>query len=193
MLSSFAVAVSLVAGGAGIVGCSTAPPTENQRQTMTNRVDGVLDEMKRSDPGLADTLNRAYGYAVFPDASKAGFIGGGSFGRGEVFEQGKFVGWAKLEQATVGLQAGGATYDELIIFQDQASFRKFQRGEWAPAANATAVILKAGAAASAPYKEGVLVLVNTKGGAMLEAAVGGQKFTFRAGENRHSPDSAWTD
>jgi lipid-binding SYLF domain-containing protein len=189
-LARFALAASLVAGGAGMVGCSTAPPSDNQQQTLRGRVDVVLDEMKRSDPGLQDTLSRSYGYAVFPDAGKAGVIVGASFGRGEVFEQGKFVGWAKLEQATVGAQVGGATYDELIIFQDQASLRKFQRGEWAPAANASAVILKTGAAASAPYKDGVLVLINTKGGAMVEAAVGGQKFTYRAGENR---DQTWSD
>ena len=189
-LARFALAASLVAGGAGMVGCSTAPPNENQRETLSGRVDTVLDEMKRSDVGLQDTLNRSYGYAVFPDAGKAGVIVGASFGRGEVYEQGKFVGWAKLEQATVGAQVGGATYDELIVFQDQASLRKFQRGEWAPAANASAVILKSGAATTAAYKDGVLVFVNTKGGAMVEAAVGGQKFTYRAGENR---DQTWAD
>jgi len=189
-LARFALAASMVAGGAGMIGCSTAPTTDNARQTLSGRTDVTLDEMKRSDPGLQNTLNSAYGYSVFPDAGKAGVIVGASFGRGEVFEQGKFVGWAKLEQATVGAQAGGATYDELIIFQDKAALEKFKRGQWAPAANASAVILKAGAATTANFKDGVLVLINTKGGALVEAAVGGQKFTFRAGDNR---DQIWSD
>src|SRR4051794_20251691 len=154
-LARFALTASLVAGGAGMMGCSTAPPTENKREALTGRTDNVLNEMKRSDPGLNDLLSRSYGYAVFPDAGKAGVLVGASFGRGEVFEQGRFVGWAKMEQATVGAQVGGATYDELIIFQDQNALRKFERGEWAPAANASAVILKSGAATTTAFKDGV--------------------------------------
>jgi len=41
------------------------------------------------------------------------------------------------------------------------------------------VILKTGAAASAPYTNGVAVFVKPIAGAMVEASVGGQQFTYR--------------
>jgi hypothetical protein len=46
------------------------------------------------------------------------------------------------------------------------------------AAQVSAVALKAGASADADYKDGVAVFTLSKGGAMAEASVGGQKFSY---------------
>jgi hypothetical protein len=46
------------------------------------------------------------------------------------------------------------------------------------AASASAVALKAGAAASAKYEDGVAVFTKPRGGLMVEAAIGGQEFGF---------------
>jgi lipid-binding SYLF domain-containing protein len=182
-MTKWTLALSLTAS-AGMIGCGTAPQTETAKETLSDRAETALRVMKREDAGLTQTLNNAYGYVIFPSAGKGGFIVGGAFGRGEVYEQGKFVGYAKLQQGTIGAQVGGQSFEELIIFQDESSLRKFQRGEWAPAANATAVILKSGVAATAQFKEGVMTIIRPTGGAMAEAAIGGQKFTFQAATKR---------
>ena len=43
----------------------------------------------------------------------------------------------------------------------------------------SAVAVKAGAAANAKYTDGVLVFTEERGGLMLEASIGGQKFTYK--------------
>jgi hypothetical protein len=96
-----------------------------------------------------------------------------------VFEAGQRVGYAAIVQATVGVQLGGQTFSQVIAFRDKAALGRFKRGKLALAANASAVVVKAGAAASADYENGAAVLVHAEGGLALEAAAGGQKFVFR--------------
>ena len=47
---------------------------------------------------------------------------------------------------------------------------------------ASAVVLKSGASADAKFDHGVAVFTMAKGGAMLEASIGGQSFTFKPRE-----------
>jgi lipid-binding SYLF domain-containing protein len=117
---------------------------------------------------------------IFPSVGKGGVIVGGAYGRGEVYEQGQLVGYADVTQATVGAQLGGQTFSELIVFENREAMDRFKRGNFEFAANVSAVALKAGAAAAARYTNGVAVFVKPEGGAMFEASIGGQKFTFQA-------------
>ncbi len=171
----------LVLTGAAVAlpACSTEPKTAAEKSTLSNDVDAALSAFKNADSSLAGELNKSAGYAVFPDVGKGGFIAGGSYGKGEVFDHGVRVGWCDLSQATIGLQAGAQTFDELIIFKDQAALDRFKEGKFAFAANASAVAVKPGAAASNDYNSGVAVFTRTKGGVMAEAALGGQKFSFK--------------
>jgi lipid-binding SYLF domain-containing protein len=171
----------LVLTGAAVAlpACSTEPKTAAEKSTLSSDVDAALAGFKNADSSLQSELNRAVGYAVFPSVGKGGFIAGGSYGKGELFDHGVRVGYCDLSQATIGLQAGAETYDELIIFKDQAALDRFKEGKFAFAANLSAVAIKQGAAGSANYSEGVAVFNRTKGGLMAEAAVGGQKFSFK--------------
>jgi lipid-binding SYLF domain-containing protein len=58
--------------------------------------------------GIANMFSNAYGYALFPTIGKAGFVVGGAYGKGRVYEQGKHIGDTEMIQATVGFQLGGA-------------------------------------------------------------------------------------
>jgi lipid-binding SYLF domain-containing protein len=139
----------------------------------------ALKRAERRDPGLKLFLKRSHGYAVFPSVGKAAAALGAAFGTGEVFERGKLVGYAGILQMTLGAQLGGQTFVEIIAFENEQSLDRFRRSRSALAANASAVMVKAGAAASADYEQGVAVFVQPQGGMMLEAAVGGQKFIFK--------------
>jgi len=48
----------------------------------------------------ASFFGNSYGYAVFPTIGKAGLGIGGAHGDGRVYEQGKYVGDAKMNQLT---------------------------------------------------------------------------------------------
>ncbi|HEX8911424.1 MAG TPA: hypothetical protein VF796_03620 [Humisphaera sp.] len=176
-----ALALSMSLAGVAVVGCASFPTSENQKENLEDNGQVALKKMQRMDPGLRDRLDRAAGYAIFPDASSAGFIVGGKSGVGEVYEKGTLIGYAKIEEGNIGLQVGGKTFNELVIFEDQATLDRFKQGRWAPSANASAVVLRTGTGVSAaPFKDGVLIVVDVEGGAMAEASVGAQKFSYRA-------------
>jgi lipid-binding SYLF domain-containing protein len=143
-------------------------------------------------------FKKAYGYAVFPTIGKAGLGIGGAFGKGRVYEHGRLVGDASMTQLSIGFQAGGQGYSEIIFFQDRKALDEFQSGNFEFGANASAVAITAGASASAgtsggsagasgtkkdaatagAYHEGLAVFTIAKGGLMYEASVGGQKFSY---------------
>jgi lipid-binding SYLF domain-containing protein len=173
----------VVAGCAAMnVGCESEPRTPEQQESMRDSARAALSAMQAADNTLDGVLNDAAGYAIFPNVGKGGLVVGGAQGRGEVFQNGNFIGYAQLQQASVGLQAGGQTFRELIVFQDQAALDRFKEGKVEFAANVSAIALKAGAARSAEFKDGIAVFVDPTGGLMAEASIGGQRFTFTPAE-----------
>ena len=140
--------------------------------------EATIAEFKRADPDMDAFFKNAYGYAIFPEITKGGFVVGGAGGDGTVFEQGAGVGSSEMSQVTVGLLAGGQTYSEAIFFKDQAALDNFKKGNFEFAAEASAVAVKTGASKTADYAHGVAIFTMAKGGLMFEASVGGQKFTY---------------
>jgi lipid-binding SYLF domain-containing protein len=159
-------------------GCSTTPKSAEKRDEQKVDADHALRMMKLQDPSLEGELEKAYGYAIFPSVGKGGFIVGGALGHGRVYEQGEFIGYCKLSQGTVGAQIGGQAYHELLLFEYKEAMDHFKTGNFALAAQVSAVAITAGASADADYDRGVKVLTMARGGAMLEASVGGQKFDY---------------
>ena len=139
----------------------------------------VVDSYKKQDANVEKFLSSAEGYAVFPNIIKGGFIFGGAGGDGILFEHGKPVGKASLGQASVGFQLGGQSFSEVIFFENASTLNEFKNGNFALAAQASAVALSAGGAAAAKYQNGVAIFVATKSGLMYEASVGGQKFGYQ--------------
>jgi lipid-binding SYLF domain-containing protein len=166
----------LVALGAG--GCTTAPKSGEERAALSRESDASLASFRAQDPTLDELLSRSVGYAIFPDIGKAGFIAGGAYGRGQVFQNGMLIGYADVSKGSIGLQAGAQTFSELIIFLRQEQLDRFRRSEFAFSADVSAVAIKAGAARAADYSKGVVVFTQSKGGLMAEASLGGQQFTF---------------
>jgi lipid-binding SYLF domain-containing protein len=169
-----------------VVGCSTAPKTSAERTELKDEAQITLKRFKSQDSTLDGVLSRSTGYAVFPTIGKGGLIAGAAYGRGTVYEGGKQIGYADMSQGSVGAQIGGESYSELIVFQTPEALYKFKNNNFTFGANATAVALKAGAAAGTEFKDGVAIFLETKGGLMADASLAGQKFTF-------VPDSVATD
>jgi len=178
-MSQFRPIVAAFAAVLLVAGCQTAPKTPDARANLIDQADVNLRRFERSDPSIRTVLDHATGYAVFPDVGKGGFIGGGAYGKGVLYQGRDIVGFADMTEATFGFQAGGQEFSELLIFQNQEALNKFKdKGGYGLAAEASAVALKPGAAAQAEYKHGVMVFTLTNSGLMAEAAVAGQKFRF---------------
>jgi lipid-binding SYLF domain-containing protein len=157
-------------------------------------------ELFKSSEAVQPFFGNAYGYAVFPAIGKGGFVVGGSYGKGHVYKGGRVTGDTSMIELSVGFQAGGQAFSEIIFFQDERAYKQFTSGEFSFDAQATAVAITAGAAAQVgekgvsasasavpgkggvqakiDYRNGMAVFVHVKGGLMYEAAIGGQKFNF---------------
>jgi lipid-binding SYLF domain-containing protein len=160
-------------------GCQTAPKTDTAKDQLMSDAESAWKQMVTEDPGVESVAKNGAGYIVFPKVGKGAWIVGGSYGRGIVYERGTFIGYADITQATIGLQAGGQSFQELVVFETQTDLDRFKTGKFSLAANLSAVALKTGASKDAKFKDGVIVFTKPVGGLMFEAAVGGQQFTFQ--------------
>jgi lipid-binding SYLF domain-containing protein len=173
------LSAALIGGTVFASGCSNPAPKASDQAALESQSMTALESLKKKDPTLGALIDKAVGYAIFPKAGKAGFIAGGSYGRGEVYQGGQKIGYADITQATVGLQAGAQEFAELILFLRQQELDNFKNDQFALAGNVSAVIAESGAASTADTSKGVVVFVQATKGAMAEASVGGQRFRYR--------------
>jgi len=176
IITSAIAAAALLVGGCN---SSPAPKQASDQATLNSEARASLTAFENEDPTLHVLLEKSVGYAVFPDVGKAGFAVGGSYGKGEVYENGIRVGYSDITQATFGLQIGAQTFGELVIFLRADDLKKFKANDFTLTANMSAVAIKSGAAATTDTSKGVVVFVRAKGGAMAEASIGGQRFRFQ--------------
>lgn len=145
-------------------------------------------------------FDKSYAYAVFPTVGKGGLVVGGAHGVGRVYERGRYVGDITLTQLSVGFQAGGQAYSQIVFMQDLRAFKEFTSGEFGFGAGVSAVAITAGANAMASttgssasvsggkkdaktageFYKGMAVFTIAKGGLMYEASLAGQKFNYKA-------------
>ena len=157
-------------------------------------------EIYKKSPAVQPFFKSTYGFAVFPTIGKGGLGIGGAYGKGRVYRGGMVTGETSLIKVSIGFQAGGQGFSEMIFFEDKRAYDDFTSGEFEFDAAASAVAITVGAQAKAGtegasagastgsatgkqakanYRKGMAVFVHTKGGLMYEASIGGQKFRFK--------------
>jgi len=179
----------LLSGGSAL--CANAAIADDYADTIT---------LFKHAGASAAFFRASCGYAVFPTVGKGGFLVGAARGMGRVYRQGRYVGDATLTQVSLGFQLGGEAYSEIIFFQTPQDLKRFQSGKLVLGAHASAIAITASASASAStagtgagasateenavtaghFQDGIELFTIAKGGLMYEAAVAGQKFTYRA-------------
>src|SRR5689334_6369262 len=108
---------AIIGGALAGTGCTQpTPKVASDQATFPSETSTALVGFKNDDPSLQALIDKSVGYAVFPEVGKAGFIAGASYGKGEVFEGGRKIGYADITQGSFGLQAGAQTFDQLILF-----------------------------------------------------------------------------
>jgi len=179
---------SLVLSAAALVACSIA-----RADSYTD----AIDTFQRAGES-ARYFHDSYAYAVFPNVGEGGFVVGGTLGKGRVYARGKWIGDSTMGGVTLGFQAGGKVYSEIIFFEDKRALDEFESGSFEFAAGLSAIAITAAAGASAGtngaqanasgsernattvggYQKGMAVFTVAKGGLMYAATIGGQKFSF---------------
>ncbi len=147
----------------------------------------------------ASFFHKSYAYAVFPTVGEGGLAVGGALGKGHVYAHGRLVGDTTMAQLSLGFQAGGKAYSQIIFFEDKRALDEFESGNFEFGAGASAVAITAGASVSAGtdgvsaeasggeknardtgvYEKGMAVFTIAKGGLMYAAAIAGQRFSYR--------------
>ena len=180
-MNSITRAALVVAVATGLlVGCTTAPPSQESRNALLENATVAMQDMNRVDPGVEALVRKGYGYALFPEVVKAGLGFGGGYGQGVVYEQGQHVGYADLTLGSVGMQIGGQTFSELVVFENKAAMDRFKLSPVDFTAGAAAMILQNAAAVNATFIDGIAVVVRPITGAMAEATIGGQQLRYGA-------------
>lgn len=157
-------------------------------------------ELFRSIPGVSPFFDSSYGYAVWRTIARGGLGVGAATGKGQVYVGGNVVGFSRLIDISIGLQAGGQAYKQVIFFENQSAFDKFATGEFEFSAQASAVAVTAsaqatsgtqgtqatagagapGAAATAGgYQDGLRVFTMASAGLMYQATIAGQKYGYK--------------
>jgi lipid-binding SYLF domain-containing protein len=182
-----ALVAALMLGASGAV---LAQKVEDLSETI---------DLFKGIPHVAPYFESAYGYAVWDRIGRGGLGIGGARGRGQVYVGGKVTGFSTLSDITIGLQAGGQAYRQVIFFQNKAAYDKFVGGNFEFEAAASAVAVTASAQASAGtqssqasagagapntgvgagYQSGLQVFTMAEGGLMYQATIGGQKYSFK--------------
>jgi len=170
---------------------------------MTAQAQRVRDvsetvELFRSIEQVAPYFSAAYGYAVWPRIARGGLGVGASRGRGQVFVGGQMTGTSTMTEVSIGLQAGGQTYKQIVFFENREAYDNFTRDGFEFDASASAVAVTAsaqagagttGASASAGagnpntaagggYHKGMQVFTMAEGGLMYKATIAGQRYNF---------------
>jgi lipid-binding SYLF domain-containing protein len=168
----------LLAGALVLAGCTTVPKTQEAKAVLSAQVAEAEAVFKEKDPDIQRFFDSSYGYAVLPKIFKGAIWLGGAYGKGQVFEKGKMVGFCDMKQASLGFSFGGEYFREIIFFKDKVDLDCFRAEEYTFSAQATGVAATAGAAAKADYQAGAVVFITTDKGLMVDASLGGQKFTY---------------
>jgi lipid-binding SYLF domain-containing protein len=147
---------------------------------LTVQAKQTITEFQNANPSLKSFMDSSAGYAVFPSVGKGGLIVGGARGSGLLFEKGAITGRTTLTQGSIGAQAGGQTFSQLIVFESPTAVSSFKNGKFQLGAAVNAVAISSSVSKSVPltYSQGLAVFTMAKSGLMVQAVVGGQKFSF---------------
>ncbi len=156
---------------------STATTVKAEGDVQTESKDAVAGFIK-TDPTIQKFIDESAAYAIFPSVGKGGFVVGGARGKGLLYEKGSLTGQTTMTQASIGAQAGGQSFAEIIFFETPSAVSDFKDGKFEMGADISAVVAAQGAAKSVKYKNGVAVFTLPLKGLMVQASVGGQKFKF---------------
>ena len=167
------------------------------QSSTAEKDDGAIAMFKKSHEA-SGYFGRSAGYAVFPTIGKGGLGVGAAHGSGNVYAHGKRIGSVTMNQLSVGLQAGGKAYSEIIFFENTRALEEFTSGNFEFSGDVGATVVTAGANASVGttgenagasggkndakteggYHKGMAVFSIDKGGLMYNASVAGQKFSY---------------
>lgn len=132
----------LLAGLSALSGAAYAASKEK----IERRTNEALSEFREDIGGADEVLARAKGVLVFPLIRKGGIGIGGEYGQGALRIGGDTVAYYSTAAASIGLQFGGQSRRQIIVFLDQGALDKFRSSQgWEIGVDASVAVVTVGA------------------------------------------------
>jgi len=157
---------------------TSAQADDAKEAELAAKADEARGQFIENAPALEEFFDNSHAYALYPRIKKGAIGIGGAHGKGFVYRGGERIARTSVSQGTIGFQLGGQVYSEVIFFEDTEAFKDFTEGNFEISAQASAIAAAEGAARNANYSHGVAIFTLGQGGAMFEASIGGQKFSY---------------
>ena len=158
-----------------MTGCVMEPVVYDQQRAES--VEAAIASFQEHDE-LVPFFEQALAYAVFPGNWRAGTGFGGAFGNGWLFENGEVAGRAIMTELYVGPNMGIQTDRKILFFRSAGALDQFKRGRFEFTGQANATVATVGKAITPGYHPDVAMFVQVRGGLLLEASVGTQRYDF---------------
>ena len=107
---------------------STAAQAES-KESLNQHSSIALNQLISTVPAAKTLSERAVAVLVFPGITKAGFLVGGQYGEGVLWQKGKPVAYYNTTGASYGLQAGAQTYGYAMFFMKESALQAMNRAE----------------------------------------------------------------
>ena len=174
IIAALALSVCMTAGKTAIA--------KDSRGELVDRSRTALEELYVAAPEAKQLRDRAQAILVFPEIFKAGFLLGGSGGKGVLFSpSGHVLGYYSVGSVSFGLQAGAQTFSEAMFLTTPESLEYIKSTDgWSIGAGPSVVVVDKGAAedfSSTTLRSDVFAYVYGQEGVMGGISLQGQKIT----------------
>ena len=158
-----------------------APAWADTAAEIDAGVEAARDKCAVDVPGCETAATEAQGILVFPKVTKGAIGIGGSYGEGALIVDDKTAGYYSTAAASIGLQLGGETYSQMIMFMTKEALDSFRNSSgWEAGANAKVTLIDQGKAAeinSIIANNPVIAFVFGQQGLLGDLSVEGEKIT----------------
>ena len=159
----------------------SAPAWAETAAEIDAGVQTARDRCAADVPGCEVAAESARGMLVFPSVTKGAIGIGGSYGEGALIVDDRTAGYYSTAAASIGLQLGGETYSQIIMFMTPEALQNFETSSgWEAGANAKVTAIDQGKAAdirSIIAESPVVSFVFGQQGLMGDLSVEGAKIT----------------
>ena len=152
--------------------------TQEEESEINLNYNKTIKSFMKENKVVTNLVYDSHAYVVFPSIGKGGLFFGGAYGQGRVYVKGFWVGDIILKQYTVGLQAGGQLYSEIIFFKTEDAFEKFKKDGFEDSTQYSVVPIYSGVSSDVDFAKDVQVYTSSFAGLMLEATTGAQNFSY---------------
>lgn len=141
----------------------------------------ALEKLVAEVPAAAALNSKAIAVLVFPSITKAGFMIGGQYGDGVLWQGGKPVGYYNTSGASYGLQAGAQKYGYAMFFLNKKGLAALESSEgFEVGVGPSVVVVDQGMAKSTTtktYSEDVYAFIFSQKGLMAGIGIQGNKIS----------------